>query len=120
MDAANGRPRPDISFVFAHDAQAPRAARDAVVPLLGPRSEDIGLVVSELVSNVVLHTQAGGRLDTPEGDVIPLRDGALSMRVMNGSGLLLRGSDEVAKAEGEVGCGCGTSTSQTIRVQEPA
>lgn len=29
-------------------------------------------------------------------------------------------ADEVAKAEGEMGCGCGASTSQTIRVQEPA
>ena len=39
----------------------------------------------------------GGQLDTPEGDVIPLRPGALQTRVGDGGvGQLVRGSDVVA------------------------
>jgi hypothetical protein len=41
----------------------------------------------------------GGRLDTPEGDMIPLRAGALRTRVgSTGSGELVRGEEVVARA----------------------
>lgn len=40
----------------------------------------------------------GGRLETPEGDVIPLLDGALtSVDAPEAGGMLLRGSDVVAR-----------------------
>lgn len=46
---------------------------------------------------------AGGRLDTPEGDVIPLLPGALQTRVGDGGvGQLVRGSDVVATAGQDV------------------
>ena len=42
---------------------------------------------------------SGGRLDTPEGDVIPLLPGTLAMRVgADGIGELVRGNDVVARA----------------------
>lgn len=45
----------------------------------------------------------GGRLDTPEGDVIPLLPGALATRVGEGGvGELMRGSDVVARAGDDV------------------
>jgi hypothetical protein len=46
---------------------------------------------------------SGGRLDTPEGDAIPLLPGALAMRVGEGGvGKLVRGTDVVAKAGDDV------------------
>ena len=46
---------------------------------------------------------SGGRLDTPEGDVIPLLPGALQTRVGDGDvGQLVRGSDVVATAGQDV------------------
>ena len=45
----------------------------------------------------------GGRLDTPEGDVIPFMPGALGTRVgESGVGDLVRGSDVVARAGDDV------------------
>jgi hypothetical protein len=45
----------------------------------------------------------GGRLDTPEGDVIPLLPGALTTRIgESGNGELVRGSDVVARAGDDV------------------
>jgi hypothetical protein len=45
----------------------------------------------------------GDRLETPEGDVIPLKAGALSIRVSEaGVGQLVSGSDVVAKAGDDV------------------
>jgi hypothetical protein len=45
----------------------------------------------------------GGRLDTPEGDVIPLLPGALAPRLNEGGvGELVRGSDVVAAAGDDV------------------
>jgi hypothetical protein len=45
----------------------------------------------------------GGRLDTPEGDVIPLLSGALETQVgAGGVGELVRGSDVVARAGDDV------------------
>lgn len=46
---------------------------------------------------------SGGRLDTPEGDVIPLLPGALQIRVGEGGvGELIRGADVVAEAGDDV------------------
>jgi hypothetical protein len=46
---------------------------------------------------------SGGRLDTPEGDVIPLLPGALDVRVGGeGVGELVNGSDVVARAGDDV------------------
>jgi hypothetical protein len=45
----------------------------------------------------------GGRLETPEGDVIPLLSGSLQTRVADGGvGQLVRGGDVVAKAGDDV------------------
>lgn len=46
---------------------------------------------------------SGGRLDTPEGDVIPLLPGSLAPRLgTGGGGELVRGGDVVAKAGDDV------------------
>lgn len=46
---------------------------------------------------------AGARLDTPEGDVIPLLPGALATRIADdGSGELVHGTDVVASAGDDV------------------
>ena len=46
---------------------------------------------------------SGDRLETPEGEVIPLMAGALAMRIGDdGIGQLVRGSDVVAKAGDDV------------------
>jgi hypothetical protein len=45
--------------------------------------------------------QSGGRLDTPEGDVIPLRGGAVELRVAS-SGEMVSGSDVIASAGDDV------------------
>lgn len=45
---------------------------------------------------------AGGRLATPEGDVIPLLPGALSTRVGGAGGELVSGTDVVARAGDDV------------------
>ena len=46
---------------------------------------------------------SGGRLDTPEGDAIPLIAGSLQTRVGDGGvGQLVRGDDVVAKAGDDV------------------
>jgi anti-sigma regulatory factor (Ser/Thr protein kinase) len=57
---------PDVSFEFAHDRAAARQARNAIAPLLhedGQFADDVELVTSEIVTNVVEHTDNGGRLD---------------------------------------------------------
>jgi len=57
---------PDLSFEFGHDPAAARMARQAIAPLLhedGKFADDVALVTSEIVSNVVEHTHDGGRLD---------------------------------------------------------
>lgn len=46
---------------------------------------------------------SGGRLDTPEGDVIPLLPGALQTRLGEGGvGQLVRGGDVIAKTGDDV------------------
>ena len=57
---------PDVSFEFGHDRAAARLARKAIAPLLhedGTFADEVELVTSEIVSNVVEHTHDGGRLD---------------------------------------------------------
>jgi hypothetical protein len=45
---------------------------------------------------------AGGRLETPEGDVIPLRSGALRTRVGDSGGELVRGEEVEARSGDDV------------------
>jgi anti-sigma regulatory factor (Ser/Thr protein kinase) len=74
----NAERPPDVRFQFEHDDSAPRRARAAIDPLVGepgdPIADDVRLTVSELVTNVVRHTDDGGLLEAwdPKPDV-PLR-----------------------------------------------
>jgi len=57
---------PDVHFEFENEALAPRKARQALSPLF-PDPDDaiadaVTLSASELVSNVVTHTESGGRM----------------------------------------------------------
>jgi anti-sigma regulatory factor (Ser/Thr protein kinase) len=69
---------PDVRFEFDHDQHAPRRARAAMAPLVSdpedPIADDVELIVSELVTNVVRHTLDGGLLEAwdPKPEV-PLR-----------------------------------------------
>jgi anti-sigma regulatory factor (Ser/Thr protein kinase) len=68
------RPTPDVTFEFEHDAAAPRRARRALRPLFpqpDPLADEVGLVASEFVSNVIRHTDDGGHMDAWDDD--PLR-----------------------------------------------
>ena len=65
---------PDIAFEFGNEPTAPRAARRILGQLpIGDQhlAECISLVASELVSNVVMHTNGGGCLRAWNND--PLR-----------------------------------------------
>lgn len=54
---------------------------------------------SSLWRGILRIDASGGRLETPEGDVIPLLPGTLQTRVgAAGAGELIRGADVVAKA----------------------
>jgi len=72
-----GRKDPDVTFRFCRDPAAPRGARRALDPLLPP-DDPIGgavrLAASELVTNVIQHTNDGGTMYAwdPQPDV-PLR-----------------------------------------------
>ena len=68
---------PDLDVNFSHESTAPRAARRALQQLFAPDdriAQDVATVASELVSNVVQHTDDGGtvRAWDPKPDV-PLR-----------------------------------------------
>lgn len=65
------RGEPDVSYEFGHDFSAPAAARRSLRPILRDGEDDIELVASELVANVVVHTEDGGRLQAWDND--PLR-----------------------------------------------
>lgn len=68
------RPDPDIAFEFTNDPAAPRGARQALetlFPSTNAFADDVSLVASELVSNVVLHTSEGGHMHAWNDD--PLR-----------------------------------------------
>jgi anti-sigma regulatory factor (Ser/Thr protein kinase) len=74
---SNDRPA-DVHFEFPNEPGASRGAREAMTPMFSdpadPIAEDVGLTVSELVTNVVRHTADGGLLEAwdPKPDV-PLR-----------------------------------------------
>jgi anti-sigma regulatory factor (Ser/Thr protein kinase) len=74
---SDGR-EPDVRYDFGHDREAPREARRTVDRLLtgpeDPIADDVRLATSELVTNVVRHTDDGGELRVwdPRPDV-PLR-----------------------------------------------
>jgi anti-sigma regulatory factor (Ser/Thr protein kinase) len=69
---------PDVRYRIEHDPGAPGDARREVDQLLSgpgdPIAEDVWLATSELVTNVVVHTEDGGELRAwdPRPDV-PLR-----------------------------------------------
>ena len=69
---------PDVRFRFGHDAGAVRRARDSLNPLfLEPDdviADDVRLATSEMVTNVIVHTDGGGEMRAwdPRPDV-PLR-----------------------------------------------
>ncbi len=57
---------PDVRFRFGHDRSAARLARRHIDALFTDRddtiADDVRLAASEMVSNVVVHTQGGGEL----------------------------------------------------------
>ena len=65
-DRNDDRPEPDVRFDFGHDIAAPRLAREALEPLIDepgdPIADKVRIVASELVTNVVLHTDDGGSM----------------------------------------------------------
>ena len=69
---------PDVRFEFGNDETAPRRAREALWALFtgsdDPIADAVMLTASELVSNVVRHTDSSGLLQAwdPKPD-IPLR-----------------------------------------------
>ena len=69
---------PDVRFRFGHDAHAVRQARDSLNPLLCEPddviADDVRLAASEMVTNVITHTDGGGEMRAwdPRPDV-PLR-----------------------------------------------
>jgi len=64
---------PDVEFMFQNEQSAPRAARQALTPIIGSGSlaNDVKLAASELVTNVVRHTDKGGSIHAWGGN--PLR-----------------------------------------------
>lgn len=62
---ATERRAPDLTVEFTGDVRAPQRSRAAVASLFRDRPElvdDIRLVVSELITNAVMHTPTGGVL----------------------------------------------------------
>jgi anti-sigma regulatory factor (Ser/Thr protein kinase) len=96
--------KPDIDVLFSHEASAPQAARRALRTLFkhgDPLANDVATVTSELVSNVVQHTDGGGsvrawdpkpdiplRLEVTDGGP-PIPDLPISSREVGGRGLLI-------------------------------
>ena len=64
---------PDVEYAFQNEQSAPRAARQALSAIVGSGSlaNDVKLAASELVTNVVRHTDNGGWIQAWGGD--PLR-----------------------------------------------
>jgi hypothetical protein len=69
--------------------------REKCWPETPPRAASVWRGILQIDAN-------GGRLATPEGDVIPLLPGTLGTRVGNAGGELVRGGDVVAKAGDDV------------------
>ena len=69
---------PDVRFEFANDESSPRLARHALLPIFDgpddPIADAVTLTASELVTNVVRHTDSAGVMQAwdPRPD-IPLR-----------------------------------------------
>jgi len=69
---------PDVRFRFGHDARAVRQARESLNPLFSEPddviADDVRLATSEMVTNVIVHTDGGGEMRAwdPRPDV-PLR-----------------------------------------------
>lgn len=74
MSSTEGHHRPDVDYVFERGLSAPREVRDALLKLRwhGAPTGDVVLVASELVTNVVLHTQHGGRVRAWNADPVRL------------------------------------------------
>ena len=64
------RDSPDVVLEFEHDDSAARQARRALAPVIETDAfaDDVNLVATELVSNVVRHTDDGGRMEAWDGD----------------------------------------------------
>lgn len=64
MNDGEGRPA-DFQFAFGHERSAPRSVRAVLRPLFDDEDDlgvDVTMVASELVSNVIEHTEDGGTL----------------------------------------------------------
>ena len=74
MASTEGHNRPDVDHEFERGLSAPREVRDALLKLRwhGVPTGDVLLVASELVTNVVLHTEHGGRVRAWNGDPVRL------------------------------------------------
>ncbi len=78
MTDRGGAPEPDVRFGFSHHPHAAAQARLELDPILlgadARVADDVRLAVSELVTNVVVHTADGGELRawSPRSD-LPLR-----------------------------------------------
>ena len=67
---------PDVHYRFGHDPQTPHVVREVLKPLIArhwPVVDDVLLVASELVTNVVRHTDNGGELKAWMKPGAPLR-----------------------------------------------
>jgi len=66
---------PDVHFEFDHEPDAPRKARGALSPIFADADDGVAdavaLIASELVSNVVMHTDDGGVMEVwnPHADL---------------------------------------------------
>jgi anti-sigma regulatory factor (Ser/Thr protein kinase) len=63
---------PRVRVEFGRSTDVPARARAAIVEGLRdePRRDDLTLAASELVTNVLRHTTAGGALEVYDGDVV--------------------------------------------------
>ena len=118
-DERDGR-QPDLIHDFGHSLLDPRAVRHAVREALGTNefaTSDVTLVASELVTNVVEHTDDGGQVRLWTGDplLLEVEDSepkvpTISMSPDEGGG---RGLSIVARLTEQWGIR-GTATGKTI------
>ena len=72
---ADRKHEPDVRFRFDHDVRAIRQARKRLDPLLSEPDDviaaDVRLATSEMVTNVIAHTDGGGEMRAwdPQPDV---------------------------------------------------
>ena len=74
MASTEGHHSPDVDYEFQRGLSAPREVRDALLKLRwhGVPTGDVVLVASELVTNVVRHTEHGGRVRAWNADPVRL------------------------------------------------